>query len=106
MRGDRCHLANPLAPKRVSAAELIVLTLAGCGGTSDALSHAVDGAARASKASTRLSEQLMRPWCPQAVAGGGRRLTEAQARGCLQQAWDGWLRELRRTSYDPSRVRR
>jgi hypothetical protein len=99
-------LANSLALKRASAAALIALTLAGCGGTSDALSHAVSGAARASKAATRLSQQLTRSWCPQAVAGGGRRLTEAQARGCLQRAWDGWLRELRRNGYDPSRVGR
>ena len=33
-----------------------------------ALSHAVSGAARASRAATRLSQQLMRSWCPQAVA--------------------------------------
>jgi hypothetical protein len=97
-------LANPLALKRALAAALIAVTLAGCGGTSDALSHAVSAAARASNAATRLSPQLMRSWCPQAVAGGGRRLTDAQARGCLQRAWDGWLRELRRNRYDPSRV--
>ncbi len=57
-------------------------------------------------AATRLSVQLMRSWCPHAVAGGGRGLTEAQARGCLRQAWDAWLRELRRNGYDPNRVRR
>lgn len=99
-------LANPLALKRASAAALIALTLAGCGGTSDALSHAVSGAAGASKAATRLSQQLMRSWCPQAVADGGRRLTNAQARGCLRHAWDAWLRELRRDGYDPTRVGR
>ena len=99
-------LTNPLALKRAAATALIALTLSGCGATSDALSHPVSGAARASKAATRLSQQLMRSWCPQAVAGGGHRLSEAQARGCLQQAWDGWLRELRRNGYDPSRVGR
>jgi len=91
--------------RRPWAAALIALTMAGCG-TSDALSHAVSGAARASGAATRLSQQLMRSWCPQAVAGGGRHLTEAQARGCLRQAWDAWLHELRRNGYDPSRVGR
>lgn len=100
-------LASPLALKRASAAALIALTLAGCRGTSDALSHAVSGAARVSKATTRLSQQLMRSsWCPQAVADGGRRMTAAQAHACLQRAWDGWLRELRRNGYDPSQVRR
>jgi hypothetical protein len=83
--------ANRLAFKRASAAALVALILAGCGG-SDPLSHAVSGAAGASKAATGLSQQLMQSWCPQAVAGGGRRLTQAQARGCLERAWDGWLR--------------
>ena len=64
------------------------------------------GAARASGATTQLSQQLMRSWCPQAVAGGGRRLTEAQARDCLRRAWDAWLRELRQNGYDPTRVGR
>ena len=92
--------------RRPLAAALIALTLAGCGGTSDALSHAVSGAASASGAATCFSHQLMRSWCPQAVAAGGRRLTEAQARGCLRQAWDAWLHELRRNGYDPNRVGR
>lgn len=96
-------LANPLALRRAAAT---ALTMAGCGGTSDALSHAISGAARVSKATTGISQQLMRSWCPQAVADGGRRLTEAQARRCLQKAWDGWLRELRRNGYDPGQVRR
>jgi hypothetical protein len=88
------------------AAALIALTVAGCGGTSAAVSQTISGAARASGAATRLSQQLMRSWCPQAVADGGRRLTEAQARRCLQQALDAWLRELRRNGYDPSQVGR
>ena len=92
--------------RRPWAAALIALTLAGCGGTSAAVSHAVSDAAGASGAATRLSVQLMRSWCPHAVAGRGRGLTEAQARGCLRQAWDAWLRELRRNGYDPNRVRR
>ena len=92
--------------RRPWAAALIALTLAGCGGTSAAVSHALNGAASASRAATRFSQQLMRSWCPQAVAGGGRRLTEAQARRCLRQAWDAWLHELRRNGYDPNRVGR
>jgi hypothetical protein len=98
--------AHPLPLMRAAAAALTALTLAGCGGAPDALSHAVNGAAQASRAATRLSEQLMRSSCPQALAGGGRHLTEAQAHGCLQQAWDGWLHELRRNGYDPNRVGR
>jgi hypothetical protein len=82
------------------------LTLAGCSGTSAAASHALNGAASASRAATRFSHQLMRSSCPQAVAAGGRRLTEAQARRCLQQAWDTWLDELRGNGYDPNRVGR
>ena len=98
--------AEPSALKRASVATLIALAVGGCGGTSDVLSQAVSGAARASGAATRLSEQLMRSWCPQAATGGGRRLTQAQARRCLQQAWDAWRGELRRDGYDPSRVGR
>ena len=92
--------------RRVWAAALIALTLAGCGATSDPLSHAVSGAAQAARDTTRFSQQLMRSWCPPAAAAGGRRLTQAQARGCLRQAWDAWLHELRRNGYDPSRVGR
>jgi hypothetical protein len=87
-------------------AALVALAVGGCGGTSGALSRAVSGAAGASGAATQLSRQLMRSWCPQAVADAGRRLTEAQARDCLHRAWDTWLRELRRNGYDPTRVRR
>jgi hypothetical protein len=96
------------APARRCAwlAALVALAVGGCGGTSDALSRAVRRAARASGAATQLSRQLMRSWCPQAVADGGRRLTEAQARGCLHRAWDAWLREPRRNGYDSTRVRR
>jgi hypothetical protein len=91
--------------RRLWAAALITLTLAGCGATSDPLSHAISGAAQAARETTRLSQQLMRSWCPPAAAAG-RRLTEAQARECLRQAWAAWLRELRRNGYDPSRVGR
>jgi len=70
--------------------------MADCGATPDPLSHAANGAARASNAATCLSQQLMRSWCPRAIARRGRRLTEAQARGCLQRAWGGWLQELPR----------
>ena len=58
--------AHPLPLKRAAAAALTALTLAGCGGTSDALSHAVNGAAQASRAATRVSQQLMRSWCASA----------------------------------------
>ncbi len=92
--------------RRPWAAALIAPTVGGCGGTSDALSDAVNGAARASSAATRSSQRLMRSWCPRAGAAGGRGLTDAQARGCLRQAWDAWLRELRRNGYDPNRVGR
>jgi len=94
------------ARRRVWLAALVALAVGGCGGTSDALSRAVSGAARASGAATQLSQNVMRAWCPQAVADGGRRLTEAQARDCLHRAWDAWLHELRQTGYDPTRVRR
>ena len=87
-------------------AALVALAVGGCGGTSDAVSHAVSGAAHVSGATTRLSQNLMRSWCPQAVAGGGCRLTEAHARDCLRHAWEVWLRELRRTRYHPTRVGR
>jgi hypothetical protein len=67
-------------------AALVALAVGGCGGTSDAL----NGAARASGATTQLSRQLMRSWCPQAVAAGGRRLTEAQARdACIGRGMRG-----------------
>jgi hypothetical protein len=98
-------LAHSLAFRRASATALVALISAGCG-SSDALNHAVSGAAGASKAATGLSQQLMQSWCPQAVADGGHRLTEAQARDCVQRAWDGWLHALRRNGYDPSRVGR
>jgi hypothetical protein len=101
--------ADPLTRepgRRLWVAALIALTLAGCGAASDPLSHAIGGAAQAARATTRFSQQLMRSWCPPAVAAAGRRLTEAQARECLRQAWGAWLHELRRNGYDPSRVGR
>ena len=96
--------ADRSAPRRRRAP--IALALGGCGGTPDAVGRAVSSAARVSTAAIRLFQNLMRSWCPKAVAGGGRRLTEAQARGCLRHAWDTWLRELRRDGYDPTRVGR
>ena len=84
---------------------LAALALGGCGAPSLGDVHeAVGGAAHAAQAVTQLSQQLMRSWCPQAVAEGGRKLTEGQARGCLQRAWQDWLRELRRNGYDPGKV--
>jgi hypothetical protein len=100
--------ADRPAPERRRAlvAALVALAVGGCGGTSGALSRVVNGAARASGATTQLSRQLMRSWCPHAVAGGGRRLTEVQARDCLHRAWATGLREPRRNGYDPTRVGR
>ena len=84
------------------ACALVVLALAGCGSPSVGVSHAVSAAAHASEAVTRLSDRLLRSWCPQAVANSGRNLTPGQARGCLQRAWSDWLRELRYDGYDPT----
>jgi hypothetical protein len=92
--------------RRPSAVAPIALTLAGYGGTPAAVSHALSAAAGASRAATRLSQQLMRSSCPQAIAEGGRRLTEEQTRECLRQAWNTPLHEVRRNGYDPSRVGR
>ena len=64
-------------------------------------SHALSAAAGASGA----AQQVMRSWCPQAIAEGGGRLTEAQARGCLRQTWNAWLTcDLRRNGHDPNRL--
>ena len=60
-------------PPSPLAAALIALTLAGCGGTSAAVSHRPNGAASASRAATRFSQQLMRSWCPQATAASPKR---------------------------------
>ena len=86
------------------ACVLVVLALAGCGSPSAEVGHAVSAAAHASQAVTRLSHRLIRSWCPQAVAHGGRDLTPEQARGCLQRAWSDWLRELRHNGYDPTQA--
>ena len=92
--------------KGALVAALVALAVGGCDGTSDAASRAVSSAARVSTAVTRLSENVTRSWCPEAVAGGGRLLTEAHALGCLRHAWDTWLRELRRDGSDPTRLAR
>ena len=93
-------------PPSPMGAALIALMPAGCGGTSAAVSHAVSAAAARRAPPPVYRSRLMRSWCPQAIVEGGRRLTEARARGCLRQAWDAWLRELRRNGYHPSRVGR
>jgi len=85
---------------------LAALALAGCGTPASELSHALGVAARASQAASSLSRRLLDGWCPHALAGDGRDLTETQARACLRRAWQGWLRELRRDGYNPSRVGR
>jgi hypothetical protein len=93
---------------RTRVAVLVATTLAGCGGVpSD--SHrrrVVDDPVRAAGATTRLSQRLLRQWCPQAVRHGGRDLTQPQARKCLRRARDAWLRDLRRGGYDPGQVGR
>jgi hypothetical protein len=101
-RADRSALER----RRALVAALIALAVGGCGETSDA--EATRSAARrACRGPPRGSpRQLMRSWCPEAVAGARRRLTEARARGCVRHAWDVWLRELRRNGYDPTRVGR
>ena len=87
-------------------AVLAVLALAGCGSPWADATRAVGGAAHAAQDATQLSENVMRGWCPQAVANSGRDLSRAQARACLQRAWGDWLRELRRNGWDPNSVGR
>ena len=92
--------------RRLWAAALIALTLAGCGATSDPLSHAVSGAAR-----RRVRRHPLLAAADAVLVPAGRRCRRPQAdRGagarCLRQAWDVWLHELRRNGYDPSRVGR
>jgi hypothetical protein len=84
---------------------LVALALGGCGtSTSSEVSQAVGDAAHVAHAVTQLSEKAMRSWCPAAVAGDGRELTQTQARRCLRRAWNGWLGELKRNGYDPNKV--
>jgi hypothetical protein len=81
-----------------------VAALAGCGVSGNEVNQAVGDAAHAAHAATQLSNQAMRSWCPAAVADDGRRLTQVQARDCLQRAWNGWLTELKRSGYDPRQI--
>ncbi len=82
----------------------VVFALAGCGVPRDEVRHVVGGAGGVARAVTSVSHQLVRSWCPQALTDGGRELSQAQARGCLARAWQDWLRELRRSGYDPLQV--
>jgi hypothetical protein len=86
---------------RTLGAMLAAAALGGCGppGSGD-VNQAVGDAARAAQAVTQLSQKAVRSWCPAAVAGDGRQLTQAQARDCLRRAWNGWLGELKRNGYD------
>jgi len=88
----------------VLAGVVFAVALAGCGVPRDEVRHVVGGAGGVARAVTSFSRQLVRSWCPQALTDGGRELSQAQARGCLARAWQDWLRELRRSGYDPVRV--
>jgi hypothetical protein len=91
--------------RRTLGAVLAAVALGGCGASgSGDVNQAVGDAARAAQAVTQLSKQAMRSWCPAAVAGDGRQLTQAQARDCLRRAWNGWLGELERNGYDPREI--
>ena len=72
-----------------------------CGGTGGA-DRAVSNAGKAAREMTDVSQQLMRAWCPQALAGGGRDLTGGQARACLQRAKNAYLHDLRAGGYNPA----
>ena len=84
----------------------VAVTVAGCGSDnpSSDVRRVVDDSARAAAATTRLSHELMRRWCPHAIEHHGRGLTRRQARRCLARAHRAWLRELHRDGYDPKRV--
>ena len=84
---------------------LVTVALGGCGAsTSSEVNQAVGDAAHVAHAVTQLSENALRSWCPAVVAADGRRLTQAQARGCLRRVWNGWLGGLKRNGYDPNQV--
>ncbi len=86
----------------VSAAVCAVLAaVSGCGATSKDVDRVISNAGRVAREMTDLSHRLMRAWCPQAVTTGGRDLTTAQARACLDRAKNAYLRELRAGGYDP-----
>jgi hypothetical protein len=98
-RPDR-ELARRVAV--LAAVCTLLVGVAGCGGTaSQDVNQAISNAARVAREMTELSHRIMRAWCPQAVAGGGRELTTAQARACLDRAKSAYLRELRNGGYDP-----
>ena len=91
--------------RRTLGAVLAAAALGGCGASgSGDVNQAVGDAARAAQAVTQLSQKAVRSWCPVAVAGDGRQLTQAQARDCLRRAWNGWLGELKRNGYDPRKI--
>jgi type IV pilus biogenesis protein CpaD/CtpE len=96
----RCP-ARALRTAPALLATAAALAAAGCASSSAEIGQAVSAATRAAHAVTQLSENALRSWCPQAVAAGGSDLTQAEARGCLQRAWDGWMNELKRHGYNP-----
>jgi hypothetical protein len=101
----RLLVATKGGGRRTLTAVLAAAALGGCGASASGdVSQAVGDAARAAQAVTQLSKQAMQSWCPAAVAGDGRQLTQAQARDCLRRAWNGWLGELKRNGYDPNKV--
>jgi len=101
-----CARAAPRSRWGALAGVLAALALAGCGTPWADVNRAVGEAGHAAGAVTRLSQNAVRSWCPQAGVNGGRDLTQTQARACLQRAWQGWLGELRRNGYNPSQVGR
>ena len=91
--------------RRMLGAVLAAAALGGCGVSATGTSTRRWGTRPVRrKRVTQLSEHAMRSWCPAAVAGDGRQLTQAQARDCLRRAWNGWLGELERNGYDPNKV--
>jgi hypothetical protein len=99
------HLARALRTAPALLATAVALAAAGCAGSYSAdINQAVSAATHAAHAVTQLSENAVRSWCPQAVAAGGGELTQAEARGCLQRAWEGWMNELKRNGYNPQQV--
>lgn len=101
---DSVDAREPRRVSRMIGAALVIAVLAGCGVSGNDANQAVGAAAKAAQGATRLSEHAMRSWCPAAVDAGGRQLTQAQARACLQRAWNGWLNELKRNGFNPRQM--
>ncbi len=91
MTGDTWPRATVLA-----AVCAVLAAVSGCGGDVD---RVISNARRVAREMTALSHR--RAWCPEAVTTGGRDLTTAQARACLDRAKNAYLRELRAGGYVP-----